>query len=786
MGVALAAAPPAAEQPGSVAPPPSMAPSRAPTEIAPRLVPLEIFINGTRAGDWVLLDVKGVLHATADAFEEWRLIRSPDVQGVPYRGQLWYPLAAVPGYQAQFNAANQSLELRFAPNAFAATRLAPPEVERDPITPPLTAVFANYDVSYTHSAARGVAASKDLGALTELGVSGALGVLTTSSVARNLNNDETLPAPTLRRLESTFTRDFPESNTTLRLGDSSTRPGTWGRQVYFGGVHFDRNFALSPGFITQPIPTVTGQAAAPSTLELFINDALRQTSQVPAGPFTIENYPLLTGAGQARVVVRDLLGRETVLVQNFFTSAYLLKEGLSDWSAQGGWVRRNLGIDSANYGDRFASGLFRYGVINNLTLETQVEGSRELRGAGFGVSTGLPFQVLGQAALAASESRANGNGTLWMLGAEHLSLRHGFTLRVEGATRGYRRIGQSEAFPTYSQQWLASYTFFTEGFGHLGIAYARVNMFDTGPISTYSANYSLRIGERSSLTFTATRVYGSNNGSAVGVNLLIPLDGRTTVAGSATQRDGRTDSYLGASKTLGAESGTGWRALAGRRLGREYGEGGYYYQGSRGLLTADVSASSEQQTVRLGAQGGLVAIDGELFASRKLLDSFALVEVPGYPDVGVGFQSTVLTRTDENGKALVPRLVPYRRNAVRLDPSELPISAELDTIEMLAVPPARSGVKLSFPVRSGRGALIKIELDDGEPAPPGAAIELVGDTKEFFVARRGEAFVTGLQAKNTLRLRWNDQVCTIDVDLPEGAKDEIARLGPYVCTGARR
>jgi outer membrane usher protein len=190
--------------------------------------------------------------------------------------------------------------------------------------------------------------------------------------------------------------------------------------------------------------------------------------------------------------------------------------------------------------------------------------------------------------------------------------------------------------------------------------------------------------------------------------------------------------------------------------------------------------------VRLGAQGGLVAVDGEFFASRKLVDSFALVEVPGYPDVGVGFQSTVLTRTDENGKALVPRLVPYRRNAVRLDPSELPISAELDTIEMVAVPPARSGVKLSFPVRSGRGALIKIEFEDGEAAPPGAAIELEGDSKEFFVARRGEAFVTGLQAKNTLRLRWNDQVCAIHVDLPEGGKDEIARLGPYLCAGVRR
>ena len=178
--------------------------------------------------------------------------------------------------------------------------------------------------------------------------------------------------------------------------------------------------------------------------------------------------------------------------------------------------------------------------------------------------------------------------------------------------------------------------------------------------------------------------------------------------------------------------------------------------------------------------------DGQFFASRKVQDSFALVEVPGYPDVGVGFQSSVLTRTDASGKALVPQLLPYRANSIRLDPSELPINAELDTIEMVVVPPARSGVKVSFPVRSGRGALVRIVLEDGQPAPAGAEIELAGDSKEFFVARRGEAFVTGLKDSNRLRLKWQGQQCELAVELPPGKPDDIARVGPYVCAGVKR
>ncbi|QJC57092.1 hypothetical protein HC248_02408 [Polaromonas vacuolata] len=82
--------------------------------------------------------------------------------------------------------------------------------------------------------------------------------------------------------------------------------------------------------------------------------------------------------------------------------------------------------------------------------------------------------------------------------------------------------------------------------------------------------------------------------------------------------------------------------------------------------------------------------------------------------------------------------------------------------------------------------MIRIVLDDGEPAPASAEIELIGDSKEFFVARRGEAFITGLQTTNRLRLKWNETSCTFDVVLPAGSLDDIPRLGPLVCSGVKR
>jgi outer membrane usher protein len=171
-------------------------------------------------------------------------------------------------------------------------------------------------------------------------------VLTSSGLAQNLADERQLPPRKFLRLETTFTRDFPEQNRTLRLGDTSTRAAMWGRDVYFGGFRLGTNFTLTPGFVSQPLPALTGLSAAPSTVELYVNDVLRQVSNVPTGPFAIDNLPVLTGNGEARLVVRDLLGRETVIVQSFFSSSQLLAQGLDDWSVEGGRVRRDHGGDS--------------------------------------------------------------------------------------------------------------------------------------------------------------------------------------------------------------------------------------------------------------------------------------------------------------------------------------------------------------------------------------------------------------------------------------------------------
>jgi len=787
-----AAAPPAPASPvvAPAAPPkPTVvsAPLPSRTSSSERAVPFEVTVNSAKGGTWLFLERAGALYAPGDAFEEWRVQLDPDAKAITFKGQRYWPLSAVPGFKAKVDFATQSVELLFSPQAFTALRLTTEIAKRPKVSPVLPSVFLNYDVNYSRNDPRGASTIHDLGVLTEAGVSGPWGVLTSTQVGRNLAGDTALGrSRNFLRLETTLTKDFPDRNRTLRLGDTNTRAGLWGRNVYFGGIQLGTNYALTPGFITQPLPTLRGSSIAPSTVELYVNDVLRQVSSVPTGPFAIDNFPVMTGNGEARMVVRDLLGRETVIVQSFFATSRLLAKGLDDWSFEAGTVRRDLGNASNDYGAGFASGMWRYGYSDELSLEGRAEKTRKLRTLGLGVSKALPGQFVGTAAFVASDHDGLGSGNLWLLGLEREGLRTSLNFQAQGATARFRLLGQDEAIAPIKLQVAGNWTYASPKAGTFGLGFASLSRYDDSRISTVSGNYSIGLWGHSTLTLTVSRGVAGDSGTAVGMSYVMPFDNNRAYSATTNSRDGRHDAYVAAQQNPSPATDLGWRVLAGQVQDQARAEGGIHYQGRYGTLNGELSASPDLKATRLGTTGGLVLADGNLFATRRLDQSFAVAEVAGYGDIGIGLGSNILTRTDAKGVALIPQLWPYQKNSIRIDPNELPLSAEVDSIEQVIVPAWRSGVKVTFPVRSGRGALLRIVLDDGEAAPAGAIAQIEGDKEEFYVARRGEAFVTGLQTTNRVMLKWKGRRCTFDVALPPEAPDEFARVGPLHCKGVTR
>src|SRR4051812_7924690 len=202
-----------------------------------RIVPLEVTVNGEQSGTWPFVERQGQLFASREALDEWRVRLTAGTEPIVARGVEYWPLAAVPGFSAKPNFANQSVELSFSPDAFTSTQVSAARIDRPRLTPVLPSAFLNYELNYTRSAVDGASSGKDLGALVEVGGSNELGLLTSSYVGRQVSGGGTSESQ-WTRLESSFTRNFPERQTTLRLGDATTRIGAWGRNVYFGGVQY--------------------------------------------------------------------------------------------------------------------------------------------------------------------------------------------------------------------------------------------------------------------------------------------------------------------------------------------------------------------------------------------------------------------------------------------------------------------------------------------------------------------------------------------------------------------
>ena len=752
-----------------------------------KLRPLEVTVNGAKASDWLLLERDGVLYAPKAAFEEWRVLLRPDAPSVDVRGQQHFALSDVAGFEAKIDPATQSLALTFAAKSFESTleqeaqaiKLKPDKV--------LSSVFFNYDVNLAFNKPTGAPSSRDLGALTEIGVSTSAGVLTSSAVGRNLANSgaDVQPASWVR-LETTFTRNFPENNRTLRIGDSSTRSSLLGHSTYFGGVQYGTNFALTPGFISQPLPTISGLSSAPSTVELYINNILRQTSSVPAGPFTLTNLPTFNGSGDARLVVRDLLGRETVVVQPFFSSSQLLAVGLSDWSVEAGALRRDLGLSSAAYGDSFISGTYKQGVRTDLTLESRAEITRDLQTASLGAIAVLAGQLLGRAAVMSSRSGLQGAGNQWLLGADYAGTKQSAGLQMQGATINFRQLGADLKTLPIRYQLTGNSSYYFNNSSSLSAGFAMVDRFDGPRISTLSVGYSMRIFDRASLQISAARAITERAANSMALTLVMPLDANTVSSAGLELRAGQNSAYASATRNASDNGVVGWRVLAAQNQTGSRAEGGLNYANQYARLSGDVSKSTGQAALRMGASGGLLATDGRVFASQRISDSFALVEVPGYPGLSVSLGATMLGRTNADGIAIVPRLAPYQVNTLRLDTNELPISAEIDNIELTVIPASRSGVKLIFATRLGRAALLRLVFDDGQAAPAGATLHIEGGNQEFYVANRGEAFATGLLASNRVTLKWKSQQCIFEVALPQLVQNDIARVGPLVCKGVSR
>ncbi|HYG26495.1 MAG TPA: fimbria/pilus outer membrane usher protein, partial [Caulobacteraceae bacterium] len=356
---------------------------------------VEVSINGLAAGRdiYALRDAEGRIYVRLADLKAWRIKAAPPSAPLIFESQHYAPLHDIPGLTYAFTEQSQLLQVQASADIFEMSTLGARRRNLGPMTRPRAGAFLNYDL-YGQTGVEG----DSLGGLLELGAfaGGASG--TTTLLGRSYDGGSELV-----RLESTWTIDNPETMRFLRFGDSIARGSASTPPFRFGGVQWGTNFAIRPGFLMMPTPTMQGSAALPSTVDIYVNDVLTARERAPAGPFEITTPPILSGDGVVRMVIEDVLGRQTEQTLQYYSGPGLLAAGLHDYSYEAGFLRQDFGARSFSYKDAFVAGTHRYGVSNSLTAELHGEISSRAQLIGGSATTLLPFG--GVATLSAAASR---------------------------------------------------------------------------------------------------------------------------------------------------------------------------------------------------------------------------------------------------------------------------------------------------------------------------------------------------------------------------------------------
>ena len=644
------------------------------------------------------------------------------------------------------------------------------------------------------------------------------GTFEQTGIVNYLGNHQT----ELIRLDSFYRFSDPQQMIDWTAGDTINGALSWTRPIRIGGMQVQRDFALRPDLVTMPVANLGGTAAVPSTVDFYINSTRTFTQDDVTGPFALTNIPLVNGAGNAQMVIRDSSGHETTTNVPFYGSADLLTPGLSSWSVEIGLPRIAYGSTANTYVRQpVGSATWQQGITDWFTAQGHAEAGSGVVNGGLGSAIRTGTFGIATAALAGSTLVGNIGGVSPARGGRGMQVAVSFETNLFGISfdiGSQRTSGDYEdlASVTARQQALAStpasaaasYSAFLQStstalqiYGSTRAPLALDRFTLAGPLPfdpssnwsvTYvnevdasndrskiaSLSYSRSLPYDAAFFATAFKDYGSGGDIGVLIGITVPLGQTTSVSSTLSNGVGGTTGTLDVSHPLGAEYGSvGWELED--QEGALDRQGTLAYRAPAVTVQAEVTESRSGVGATLDASGAVATMGGGLFFSDHIGDAFAVVEA-GAPNVSVLYENQPIGTTDSRGMLLVPNLQSFQKNKLSIDPSNLPADDEIESTDIVVTPADRSGALVPFKVHSDRAtALVVLTRADGKFVPAGSPGRMDGGD-EFVVGYDGQAFVKGLTGSNQLTVDLGEGTCHVSFTFKPRPGEQV-RIGPVIC-----
>jgi outer membrane usher protein len=315
--------------------------------------------------------------------------------------------------------------------------------------------------------------------------------------------------------------------------------------------------------------------------------------------------------------------------------------------------------------------------------------------------------------------------------------------------------------------------------GSLSAAYTDLQTPLTSRLKILTLGFSRRLGG-GSLIVNANRILGSGQ-TLLSAQFLVPLDSRRSYATGVDVSPAGVRPLFQYQENLPATA-TGYAF----NVRAEGGEGGaqtlgFTRQSPSGSLSVSAGRMAGQRYWQSELSGALAFSAGRTFLTRRIDQSFAVAQVPGYANVRVYVNNQQAGTTDARGYVFLPNLMAYEPNAIRLEVDDLDVAANVAAPQVTAVPYYRSGMFVRFASETAGGFVLTVDGPDGRPLPAGTMLSTPQSSQTFPVAADGQAYLTALQPGTyEVTGKTDSAVCGFVLTV-KSQPGGIVDLGSFVC-----
>jgi outer membrane usher protein len=558
---------------------------------------------------------------------------------------------------------------------------------------------------------------------------------------------------------------FDDVKNTLRwtAGDLQATSRGFQSAPDIAGISVFRSYSvLQPQTIARPRGQESFTLARSSDVSVILNNQLTRRLHLDPGRYNVRDFPFAQGSNDVRLVIEDDTGRRETLRFNVFFDRAQLDPGLSEFGLYAG-VKAPLLADGPDYQDKFtASGFYRRGITNRVTLGVNAQGDDRTVMAGAEGLFGTPFGTLG-VDFGLSHIDTFGSGYAATVTFQRLFQFAGgqadaLNLSLETRSREFGPVGTFFPDNRYNYELGVGYSHAFSDAVYASLDGRYSNGRDRYPDSS---SYRLGLGYRvaSNLAVTANLMYDDVPGrreTSAFISLSWQFSNNSSLR---AEYDGREDRARLAYQVLHGQGVGSYNAYAevSRSPDDSAFNGSFNYIANRAELglshfTAFNGPDNGRTSMRLGTSIGFA--DGAVSIGRPIYDSFAIVQ--GHKSLK-GADITVnptpfgyTSNTGALGTALETNLSAYAERTITVDAANAPPGYDLGSGSFRVFPPYRGGYRFVVGSDYSITAIGRLLDTDGAPLVliSGRAIEVAKSDQApiiLFTNRDGRFGASGLR-----------------------------------------